>query len=67
MNKADIKRLSSLLVNDKFRFTDYRDIPCGPVYCVVGREYDCVTYVNISDLFSPIYYSIDYAFVLPSN
>ena len=60
-------RLSSLSVNDRFRFTDYRDIPVGPVYRVIGREHDCVTYVNTLDLFSPVFYAIDYAFVQPVN
>lgn len=58
-------RLSSLSVNDSFRFVDYREKPSGPVYRVVGYEYNCVTFVNLLDLFSPVYYAIDYAFVQP--
>ena len=57
--------ISALSVNDTFRFVDYRDLVVGPVYRVVGYEFNCVTYVNTLDLFSPIYHAIDYAFVKP--
>lgn len=60
-------RLSSLSVNDTFRFINYADKPSGPVYRVAGREFDCVTYVDPSDLFSPVFYAINYAFVYPIN
>lgn len=59
-------RLSSLSVNDTFRFADYLDNPSGPLYRVTGYEYDCVTYVEALDLFSPVYYAINYAFVFPT-
>lgn len=58
-------RLSSLSVNDSFRSVDYREKPSGPVYRVIGYEINCVLYVNPSDLFSPVYFAPDYAFVQP--
>ena len=59
-------RLSSLSVNDTFRFADYTDKPVGPVYRVTGFESDCVNCVDTSAMFSPVYFAINYAFVFPN-
>lgn len=58
-------RLSTLSPNDTFRFADYTDKPSGPIYRVVGTEFDCVIYVDAFDLFPTVYYAINYAFVYP--